>query len=192
MKILFALVASVALLAGCADTETRTAEPAKPSGHEQSVVEVRAVVTGVDQPRRLLAIEADDGAKAVLPIAAEFRDFDKLHVGDHVVVSYTEAIAWQVKRSQDGAPGLSATEALLNPKPGAAPGGSIERAITLTATITALDTPHQMVTLTGPEGVSQTLKVKNAADLEHVAVGDLVDITYTETRALAVRPADKP
>ena len=177
-------------LAGCATDQSRVEQT--PSGREQSLVEMRAIVTGVDQPRRLLAIQEDGGGKAVLPIAEEFRDFDKLRVGDAVVVSLTEAIAWKVKPAADGAPGLSTREALVNPKPGEAPGGAIERAITITSVISSLDAAAATVTLTGPEGASQTFKVRNAADLDHVRVGDLVDITYSEVRALSVRPAARP
>ena len=88
------------------------------------------MVTGVDQQRRLVAPEGDDGGIVVLPVAEEFRDFDELRVGDPVVVSYTEAMAWQVKPSDKGAPGVSARGTLSNPKPGESPGGAIERAIT--------------------------------------------------------------
>ena len=183
------VAASLALLAGCASGGKPTDD--KPSGREQRLVEQRALITGVDQQRRLLALEGDDGGIAVLPVAEEFRDFDKLRVGDPVVVSYTEAIAWQVKPADKGAPGVSARETLSNPKPGEAPGGAIERAITITATITAFDVARGTVTLTGPEGRSQTVKAHNPADLEHIRVGDLVDITYSEALALAVRPAAK-
>ena len=186
---MLALAASLALLAGCASGGKPTDD--KPSGREQRLVEQRALITGVDQQRRLLALEGDDGGIAVLPVAEEFRDFDKLRVGDPVVVSYTEAIAWQVKPADKGAPGVSARETLSNPKPGEAPGGAIERAITITATITAFDVARGTVTLTGPQGRSQTVKAHNPADLEHIRVGDLVDITYSEAVALAVRPAAK-
>lgn len=187
---LCALLAGLALLAGCA-TGPKPADD-KPSGQEQRLTEKRAVVAGVDQQRRLLALATDGGGTAVLPVAEEFRDFEKLRVGDAVVVSLTEAVAWQVKPSDKGAPGVSKRETLSNPRPGEAPGGAIEHAITVTATITAFDLARGTVTLAGPEGRSQTVKVHRPADLEHIRVGDLVDITYSEVRALAVRPAVKP
>jgi hypothetical protein len=190
MRYLPTLFASLALLAGCASS----GQPAggdKPSGQEQTLLEVRAVVTGVDQGRRLLALETDDGASAMIPVAEEFRDFEKLRVGDPVVLSYTQAITWQVKAADKGAPGVSARATLSNPKPGQAPGGAMEQALTVTATITAFDIARGTVTLTSPQGRSQTLKANNPADLEHIGVGDLVDITYSEVRALAVRPAEK-
>ena len=104
-----------------------------------------------------------------------------------MVVSYTEAIAWQVRPSDKGATGVSARETLSNPGPNEAPGGAVERALTITATITAFDLVRGTVTLTGPKGGSQTLKAHRHADLEKVRVGDLVDITYSEALAVSVR-----
>ena len=102
------LVASLALLAGCASSGKPADE--KPSGREQRLVELRAVVIGVDQKHRLLALEGDDGGRMVLPVAEEFRDFERARVGDQVVVSYTQAVAWQVKPSAEGSPGVIGCE----------------------------------------------------------------------------------
>jgi hypothetical protein len=186
---LLALAATLALLAGCAVSSRQGDE--RPSGREQRLIELSAEVSAVDQQRRLLALQSDDGAVTVLPVAEEFRDFEKLRVGDPVVLSYTEAIAWQVKPADKGASGVTTRETLSNPKPGEAPGGALERAVTVTATITAFDLARGTVTLTGPQGISETLRASNPADLEHIRVGDLVDITYSEVRALAIRPVDK-
>lgn len=186
---LFLLAATLALLAGCSTRAMPAGD--KPSGREEKLTEVRAVVAGVDQRRRLLALQSDDGAVAVLAVAEQFRDFDSLRVGDAVVVSYTEAIAWQVKPSGEGVPGVTELETLSNPKPGEAPGGAIERAMTITATITALDLAGGTVTLAGPDGRIDTVKARSAADLAHIRIGDLVDITYSERLAVALtkRPA---
>ncbi|HEY5898527.1 MAG TPA: hypothetical protein VIV54_13245 [Burkholderiales bacterium] len=185
-----ALATGLLLLAGCASALKPGDE--KPSGQEQALIELRAVVSGVDQPRRLLALQSDDGEVAVLPVALEFRDFEKLRVGDPVVVSYTQTIKWAVKPSDKGAPGLSARETLSNPKPGEALGGAMERALTVTATITAFDVTAGTVTVAGPSGEWRTVKARKPKDLEQIRVGDLVDITYSEVRALAVRKREMP
>ncbi len=99
------LVASLTLLAGCASAVKPADE--KPGGREQTLVEMRAVVIGVDQKRRLLALEGDDGGRTVLPVAEEFRDFERARVGDQVVVSYMLAVALLVNPSATGAPGWS-------------------------------------------------------------------------------------
>ena len=182
------LAATLLLVAACATPEKPVE---KPHGREQALVEMRAVVIGVDQKHRLLALEGDDGGRVVLPVAEEFRDFEHARVGDQVVVSYTQAVAWQVKPSDKGAPGVSSRETLSNPKPGEAPGGTIERALTITATISAFDSALGTVTLTGPHGRSQTFNVHRPAELEKVRVGDLVDITYSEALAVGVREAKK-
>jgi hypothetical protein len=186
---IIALAASLALLAGCASGGKPADE--KPSGREQTLVEMRAVVIGVDQVNRLLALEAADGGRLVLPVAEEFRDFDRARVGDQVVVSHTQAIAWQVKPSDKGAPGVSSRETLSNPRPGEAPGGAVERAITITATITAFDVAGGIVTLTGPQGNRQRFIAHRPADLEKIRIGDLVDITYSEALAVSLRPDAK-
>jgi len=186
---IIALAASLALLAGCASGGKPADE--KPSGREQTLVEMRAVVIGVDQVNRLLALEAAAGGRLVLPVAEEFRDFDRARVGDQVVVSHTQAIAWQVKPSDKGAPGVSSRETLSNPRPGEAPGGAVERAITITATITAFDVAGGTVTLTGPQGQRQAFVAHRPADLEKIRIGDLVDITYSEALAVSLRPDAK-
>jgi len=186
---LLAFAATLAFAAACASGGKPADE--KPGGREQTLVEMRAVVIGVDQKRRLLALEGDDGGLMVLPVAEEFRDFERARVGDQVVVSYTKAIAWQVKPSDKGAPGVSTRETLSNPGPGEAPGGAIERALTITATITALDMARGMVTLTGPQGEAQTLPAHQPSDLEKVRIGDLVDITYSEALAVGMRQEAK-
>jgi len=182
---LITFIASLAVLAGCASSGKPTDD--KPSGREERLIELHALVAGVDQSRRLLALESDFGQIAVLPVAEEFADFGKLRAGDPVVVSYAEAIVWQVKPSGTGATGISARETVSNPKPGEAPGGAIERAITITATITAFDTAGGTVTLTAPDGRSQTIAAPRREDLERIRVGDLVDITRSELRSLALR-----
>lgn len=185
-----AAAAIIAALGGCA---TMKDADEKPSGRERmTLIEMRAVVVGVDHDRRLVGLKTSDGAATVIPVAQEFRDFEKLHAGDEVMVSYTEAIAWKVKPSGSGAPGASASQTLSNAKAGEPAGGAMENAITITATIGAIDRERGTVTLDAPDGSEQVVKVNTPADLDHVRAGDLVDITYSQVRALSLRSADKP
>ena len=59
--------------------------------------------------------------------------------------------------------------------------------VTVNTTIDANDKTAETVTLKGPKGNTQVVKVRDPANLEKVAVGDHVIITYTE--ALAVKVA---
>ena len=102
-------------------------------------------------------------------------------------MSYTEALAWQVKKPSEGTPGVSVQSEATAATPGQKPGGGVTESITVTTTITAIDTAKSTVTLTGPEGNSRTIKVKPET-VKKVKVGDLVTITYSEALAASIVP----
>jgi hypothetical protein len=180
----FAAVTMLALMGGCA-------APQKPTGKMEDVTEARATVTAVDQAQRLVTLKDEKGEEVVIEVPQEVKNLNQVKVGDEVVVSYTEALAWQVKPAGQGAPGVSADEGVTTAKPGDKPGVGARSAVTLTTTITAIDLALGTVTLTGPGGNSKTIKARDPANLKKVQVGDLVDITYSEAVAVAVRPAGK-
>jgi hypothetical protein len=174
----------VMMAAGCAATE-------KPAGRMEDVIQSRATVIEVDLPERLVTLRGDQGQQIIVEVPDEVKNLDQVEAGDEVVVSYTEALAWQVKRAGDGAPGVSGQAGITTAKPGDKPGRTVGRSVTLTTTITAIDLANGTVTLTGPEGTPRTIKVREPANLRKVQTGDLVDITYSEAVAIAVRPVAK-
>jgi ribosomal 50S subunit-recycling heat shock protein len=162
-----------------------------PSGKTEEVTEARATVTAIDLQKRRVSLKEADGAQVVVQAGDAVKNLDQIKVGDEVVVSYTEALAWQVKPAGQGAPGVTSTENVSSAQPGEKPGGSLTSATTITATITAIDMAKDTVTLTGPEGGAMTIKARDPANLRKVKVGDLVDITYSEALAIAVKPVRK-
>ena len=180
MKALFFAVAMTLALAGCADQ--------KPSGRLEGTIQARATVTAIDLTQRLVTLKDEKGIEVVVEVADAVANLDQIKVGDQVLASYTEALAWQVKAAGQGAPGVSTDTGVTMSKPGSKPGGTIGRTVTLTATITGIDLANGTVTLTGPAGQSQTIKARDPANLKKVKVGDLVDITYTEAVAVSVTP----
>ena len=180
---IFAVVITLALLSGCATQ--------KPSGRMEDVAEAKATVTAIDLPQRVVTLKDEKGRDIVVEVPESIKNLDQVKVGDELSVTYTEALAWQVKPAGQGAPGVSADAGITTAKPGERPGGTAGRTLTLTATITAIDLANGTVTLTGPGGGSQVIKARDPANLKKVQVGDLVDITYTEAVAIAVREAKK-
>lgn len=51
--------------------------------------------------------------------------------------------------------------------------------------ITAIERATSEATLPGPHANAIVMKLRDRSKLDRVGVGDLVDITYTETRAVA-------
>ena len=181
MKALFfALVTTLALLAACANQ--------KPSGRLEDTIQARATVTAVDLQQRVVTLKDEQGHEVVVDVPDTVANLDQVKVGDQVIASYTEALAWQVKPATQGAPGVSTDTGVTTSQPGSKPGATVGRTVNVTATITAIDLPNGTVTLTGPGGQSQTIKARDPANLKKVKVGDLVDITYTEAVAVSVKP----
>jgi Cu/Ag efflux protein CusF len=177
---LFAVVMAVTMFAGCANQ--------MPSGKMENVVEARATVTAIDPSQREITLKDAKGSTVVFDVSEDVKNLDQIRVGDEVVASYTEALAWQVKPAGTGAPGVSEDTSLTAAKPGDRPGGKVGRTVTLTATITGIDLANGTVTLTGPGGKSKTIKARDPSNLKKVKVGDLVDIAYTEALAVSVQP----
>lgn len=180
---LFAVVMTLALLGGCATQ--------KPSGRMEDVIEAHATVTAVDLPQRRVTLKGEQGTDIVVEASDQVRNLDQIKVGDQVIISYTEALAWQVKPADQGAPGVSTETGMTRAKPGDKPGGKVDRSVTVTATISAIDLDKGTVTLTGPGGGLHTFKARDPANLRKVKVGDLVDIVYSEAVAISVRPVAK-
>ena len=88
-----------ALAAGCAATQK------PPSGRVEDAIQSRATVTEVDLPERLVTLKDDRGREIVVEVPEQVKSLDQVKAGDEVIVSYTTAVAWQVRRANDAAPG---------------------------------------------------------------------------------------
>jgi hypothetical protein len=190
-------------LVGCAGTraakpeapvrEAAAPQPAEPpSGTvEQSLVSVRATVEAVDLKKRLVTLRKPDGGLVTIEAGEQVRNLPQVKNGDHVVATYYEAIAYAVRRPGEAAPGVTVNESVARAKPGEKPAGAGVREVTITATIEEIDKKKPSVTLKGPGGKVVTVVPREPKNLERVAVGDLVDITYTEAVAISVEKAPK-
>jgi Cu/Ag efflux protein CusF len=185
---LASLLAAAALLCACAGNSPMGGST-KPSGRMEEATQARATVTAVDPSTRTVSLKEASGEELDVVVTDAVKNLDQIKPGDEVVVTYTEALAWQVKPAAQGAPGASANVSGTTAKPGEKPSASGTRAVTVTATITAIDPKNGTVTITGPTGRTQTVKARDPNNLKQVQVGDLVDITYSEAVALAVKPA---
>jgi Cu/Ag efflux protein CusF len=176
------LIAAVAALSACATTA-----PENVSGTvSENLIAATATVKAIDLTTRKVTLQRADGSLVKVHADENVRNLAQVKVGDTVKVSYYESIAYEVKKPGESAPGTAVTEGLARAKPGEKPGGVAAQVVTITATIAAIDKSAMTVTLRGPDGEMTTVKARDPKKLDRVAVGDLVDITFTEALAISV------
>lgn len=193
MKRLTVALMACSIFALPAWAQTPAPAPQKmPSVAEAEVVKVRGTVSAMDKEKRTITLKGPKGRTLTLDVKDPSK-FDTVKVGDPVIAAYVEAVAVQVKKAGTASPGMSTQESRVTSKPGETPAGAIAREITVTGTITAIDKKAQKVTIKGPQGNQETIKVRDPKNLEGVKAGDMVEITFTQALAVSLdKPAPQP
>ena len=148
-------------------------------------VSVNAKVVSINLKSRKVKLKTGEGQWQILTAGKEVTNLDQVKKGDSVMVIYTEAVAYQVRKHGNQA-GIAVSDTAAAAVPGAKPAGDVQKQTTITATITAIDSSVPSVTFKRPDKETQTIKVKNPEHLNGVKVGDVVDITYTDAVAIKV------
>lgn len=195
----FVLV-SIFAIAGC-DKADKTAQPekapaakeaavaapqAKPGMSEEVMITAEATVTAINHETRQVTIQNSAGESTTFIASDEVRNLAQVNVGDTLTVEYMEAIDIQVMAPGDAEVGVSEAAGESRAELGEKPAGAAISETTLVVVIEAINKENETVTLKGPEGNSKVVKVRNPANLDKVAIGDKVMITYTESLAIAV------
>ena len=162
----------------------------KPAMGAASLITLSATVATVNQETREVTLQDADGNELAITVGEEVKNLPQVEVGDQVEVAYYESVNVEVLGPEQTEPEAVAMSALETAEPGQKPAGAMATELSVVATIDAIDKDGETVTLTGPEGNTKTVKVRNPDNLEKVAVGDRVMITLT--RAVAVDVTEAP
>jgi len=153
---------------------------------EGEAVALTATVEKIDLKKRLVTLKGPEGNEVTVHAGPQVKNLAQVKKGDEVVVSYFESVAVDLRKPGEKA-SAGIVEAVATAKPGAMPGGVALKRVRVTATIAAIDAAKSVVTLKGPLGNQFPVKVKDAARLEALKIGDAVDVTYTEALAIDVK-----
>jgi Cu/Ag efflux protein CusF len=188
----FAIV-TVALLAQVALAQPQTnVEVTQGPEHTtvQGLTKMTATVVGIDKATRTVTLKTHQGKVVELEVTNEARNFDQLALGDIVTVSYSEALTLSLMKEK-GEASHSEIGTEERAAPGAKPGGTLGRRVTIIADVVAVDHKTKTVTLKGPKGNTVDLKVEDPERLKRLRKGDQVEAVYTEALAISVEPAAK-
>ena len=155
----------------------------------EETVTATATVRSVDMKTRHVTLEGDDGKRFTVVAGPEVRNLAQLKKGDVLRITYRESVAYQVNKPGKTMPGTATSTDVSRAPLGAKPGGSVTNTVTVRATIAAIDKAKSEVSLRNAQDKVTVVKVKDPTKLDQVAVGDIVDITYTEALAIAVEKA---
>jgi Cu/Ag efflux protein CusF len=156
---------------------------------EGETVRVRGTIVKIDKEHQAVTFKGPRGNTLTLQVKNP-ANLNAVKVGDEVIANYTQAIAVRLLKPGEAAPSESVIEERVTAKPGEVPHGGIAREVTLTARIEQIDKTAQTVSLLGPDGRSEVVKVRDPQNLERVKVGDEIVITFVQALAIALeKPA---
>lgn len=153
---------------------------------QEALITLEATVTAINHETREVTLQDAEGESITIIAGDEVRNLAQVEVGDKLKVEYLQTIMIQVVAADEAAVGAQQIVAGDRAEPGEKPAGSAISETTVVAEIQAINKENQTVVLKGPQGNSQTVKVRNPDNLEKVAIGDKVKITYTEAMAISV------
>lgn len=179
---LFALVGTAH-----AASEPAPAKESAPEGSALMTLETTGTVEAIDAKARIITVKGPEGNMVTTAIDDDVPNIDKIKKGDKVDLTYYQTLAWSLKSAKlIPEPAKTVTTTTLVGTDKKFPFKIETKKVDLYAKITAMDLKNETVTLMGPEGKSETIKVKDPANLKVAKVGDIVEINYTEAVAAAV------
>ena len=194
------LLAIFVVIAGC-DKGQKAAQPSqsdetgktatvtsqqKPSLKNEALLTIEATVTAINHETREVTLQDIDGESFTFVAGEQVRNLAQVKVGDKLKVDYLQSIQIKVLAPDEAEVGVQQTVAGERAEPGEKPAGTAVTETTIVASIEAIDKEKQTVSLKGPKGHIRTLKIRKPENLEKVAVGDKVMITFSELLAVKV------
>ena len=159
------------------------AAPPKAAAVEVAEYETTAELVSVDRSSRVAVLRGANGATLTMTVPAEAQNLDRVKPGDRFKVRYVEAVAVALQKGGAAtASGLQTVE--LAPK-GGTPGGRVVATKRASALVTEVDRAQRTIALQGPQKLSMTFKVADdVRSFDDIAVGDTIEVVYTEAFAL--------
>ena len=157
--------------------------------YESEAKTVTATIEAVDKASRVVTLKTEAGSRLHVTAPQEMEGFNSLRVGDLVSARYFEAIA--VRTARPGSPAPSPDPAIRVTRKDRVPGSETFVERTVRATITAFDMGKPSLKVKTADGQEHTMEVTDAAQLKALKVGDVLDVTFYESRLVSVERPKK-
>jgi Cu/Ag efflux protein CusF len=190
IKFLIAALAVTPLVA-CAPNQPREEVSVTATKDQLAVkdaVEIQGRVKSIDRKTRTVVIKGANGNTLSIEAGKDVVNFKQIRLGDYVTLRYYQAAALNLKKvDNNGVRKRVEYVTTSRAAPGEKPSAKVTDNVEVIATVVAIDTKSNTVTI---EGVKRRIQlvVKDPALLQSLKVGDQVQATYTESVAVSVTP----
>lgn len=144
---------------------------------------VTATIEAVDKTSRVVTLRTEAGSRLHVAAAPEMEGFSRLEIGDIVTAKYFEAMV--VRLAHPDAPEPTGTPWTSVRREDNAPGTVTTRERTVRATVTSVDPTAPSLTIRGSDGVERGMAISDASQLAKLKVGDVIDVTFYESRMVS-------
>lgn len=143
----------------------------------------------IDEAHNALTLRKEDGSFVNVVVDRTVGNVSKLHIGDHVTITYTRALIISAERAAEGAIRERVDTQTVTP---ASEGTtrSVHR-VQAVATVLAIDRERRLLTLRGPSG-PMTLRAATDRFLNGLEIGENIRVDYVEGTALQVTRDGEP
>jgi hypothetical protein len=150
---------------------------------------VNATIEAVDKATRVVTLKTEAGTRLQVTAPNEMEGFNSLRVGDLVSARYFEAVV--VRLARPGSPAPSSEPTTRITRKDRAPGSEAMSERTVRATVTAVGTDQPSLTVKTADGLDHTMGVSDPTQLTTLKAGDVLDITFYESRLISVERPKK-
>ena len=176
-----ALVASAALIAGCAS--------APESVEISDVEEIAATVTAIDQARRLVTLRGPRGNELTMEAGPEVQNLAQVQVGDVVTMSYEQTYIATRTNEAEMSSAVPVTIGAAVAEPGQLPGAAVGGMTTMTVRVESVGPGGATVTYTEPDGQLRAINIRREeaqAFARTLRPGNIVRLTRAAALAITV------
>lgn len=160
-------------------------------GAVTEAVQLQGKVKSINKKTREVVVVGPNGNEVLFNLSNDVRNFDQIKVGDLVTLTYVQALALELKKTENkGIRERVDSENTVTAKPGEKPGAMVEKSVRVIADVVAVNPKAKTVTLKGPKRTVE-LYVEDPAKLQNVKVGDQVEVLYVEAVAMVVSAGKK-
>ena len=150
-----------------------------------------ATITAVDVAARTVTLKATSGETQTFKVGPEVKRFAEFAVGDVIEIEYEQGLALEFQPAGSENVPVTALATGGRAEKDQAPGAAAAAGVRGTVTVTAIDVPRRLVSITGPGGNVFQVKAGPKIQLEKLKVGDKLLATYVEAVAVKLEKAKK-